>query len=483
MLRHRSITIVVAFAAIAAFSITSVRAQDRLKSESFDRDPHWEGYRNRLNSDAPVTRQSFGWRDSRHAGGMDAGEIGGWVGRSLTRASYARQLDKPLSLDDRLEASGRLAVTDDGGSSGALVGWFNESSEGWRTPNSLAFRVDGNSAKYWVFAEYGTRNGYTGCVGAFEGERYQTTPTAPFKSDGTRHRWTLRYDPDANDGNGEITFQIDERTYQVPVTAQHRADGAVFNRFGIWNQQSTGSGVELWLDDLVVNGKSFSFDDDPKWIGENNDVEFAESYVRPFHQFGYSETNFTGGSDGELGGIIWRDERPSYYADRVGPLSLDDELQASGKLVFRRAGPDSAVYIGWFNEKSKTDYTSVGPNEQRQYLGILLEGPSRVGHYLRPGYSTSKGTGRDRDTGPVVRPGADVHEWTLHYRPEAADGRGKISMTLDGKETTLELDAKGREIGARFDRFGLFNVQSGGWHVEVYVDDLSYTSRRMTPNQ
>jgi hypothetical protein len=50
--------------------------QDRL--ESFDIDPQWEGYRNRLVPDPPpITRQSFGYRPSQKAGGSGKGEIGG----------------------------------------------------------------------------------------------------------------------------------------------------------------------------------------------------------------------------------------------------------------------------------------------------------------------------------------------------------------------------------------------------------------------
>jgi hypothetical protein len=32
-----------------------------------------------------------------------------------------------------------------------------------------------------------------------------------------------------------------------------------------------------------------------------------------------------------------------------------------------------------------------------------------------------------------------------------------------------------RETGAVFDRFGLFNFQSGGQYIEVSLDDLTWT--------
>ena len=48
-------------------------------------------------------------------------------------------------------------------------------------------------------------------------------------------------------------------------------------------------------------------------------------------------------------------------------------------------------------------------------------------------------------------------------------------MTFDGKVYPLNLKEGARDEGAKFDRFGLFNVQSGGHHVEVFLDTLQYT--------
>ena len=40
----------------------------------------------------------------------------------------------------------------------------------------------------------------------------------------------------------------------------------------------------------------------------------------------------------------------------------------------------------------------------------------------------------------------------------------------------MDLRADDRKRGATFDRFGLFNSQSGGAFVELYVDDRTYTA-------
>ena len=156
--------------------MTDSPAQDASRRfEDFSRDPQWESYRSRLlPSPLPVTRQDFGWRNASQPGGKP-GEIGGWIQRSLTPAWFAKIIPT-RTLNDKLSASGKFAVTQDESTSGVLFGWFHDTSRGWRTPNSLVFRLDGNGGKYWVFYEYGTRHWLTGGGGCFEGERYQTTP-------------------------------------------------------------------------------------------------------------------------------------------------------------------------------------------------------------------------------------------------------------------------------------------------------------------
>lgn len=445
--------------------------------QDFRADPGWEGYRNRLAPDPPrITRQDFGYRATTRVNARP-GEIGGWVQRALSPASYALKIP-PRTLNDRLSASGRFAVTRDDGSSGVLFGWFNDTSRGWRTPNSLAFRLDGNGGKYWVFYEYGTRNWLSGGAGCFEGERYQTTPTKPFRADGSVHEWTLTYDPEGAGGRGELTFVLDGTRYVLALAPGHRADGATFDRFGILNQMTTGSGMEAYFDDLVLDGNRLELDREPRWEGRGNQGSAEDRLVRPFHQFGYSRTKHAGGGAGEVGGLIWRDERPAYYADRVGSLGLEDELSASGRLVFTGAGSDSGVYLGWFDAATK-QAKAVPEHQERQknLLAILIEGPSRVGHYFRPAYATRAGEGAARDTGPLIRPDGRVHRWSLRYSPTGANGRGQITATLDGQARTLDLQPGHRGAGATFDRFGFCNVQSGGHYVEVYVDDLQYTTR------
>jgi hypothetical protein len=446
-----------------------------LRTADFTNDPKWDSFRNRLVPQRPrITKQDFGYRTTNRAGGKKAGEIGGRVQRSTTPATYAMPI-KEITLNDRITASGRFSVTFDDNGNGVLLGFFNSKlSRGWRTNHSLALRLDGNGSKYWVFYEYGTRNWLTGGAGCFEGEAYQKTPTKPFPSDGTCHDWSLNYDPDGDGGNGLMTFVLDGKSYELKFAPGHRKDGATFDRFGIWNHQTTGGTIEAYFDDMVVNGQEYNFDEDPKWEGRGNQIEFADRVLRPLQDFGYSASSSNaGGKGGEIGGVIWRGAGPAFYADRVGPLSLEDELFASGTIAFTGAGSDSGAYIGFFDAASKkANDKPDGREPQANALGILIEGPSRIGHYFRPAYGASNGEGIIADSGPIIRPDGQMHRWTMHYSPK---GNGRITVTLDDQTTHLDLKEGHRKAGARFDRFGLFNLAVSGHYVTVWLDDLSYT--------
>ena len=134
-----------------------------------------------------------------------------------------------------------------------------------------------------------------------------------------------------------------------------------------------------------------------------------------------------------------------------------------------RAGVDSAVLIGWFNSQ-----THIGA-PPRNFVGIMVEGPSRVGHYFRPVYANSQGQYEIMKEGPVIRPTGTSHPWHLSYTPEANDGQGQITVTFNGETISLNLKSGVRADGAVFDRFGLLSYQRGGHFVDIYFDDISYT--------
>jgi hypothetical protein len=463
---------------LLAFVLCIAASAAAQRAQSFDSDPHWDALNNRLVPEpAPMTRQSFGYRDSKHAGG-GAGEIGGWVCRSTTLASYAKPIP-PRTLNDKFSASGKFAVTDDKGGSGVLFGWFNANSRGWRTPNSIVFRLDGNGGKYWVFFEYGTQNRKTGGGDTFEGDRYQTTTTKPFLADGTVHQWTMSYDPAGAAGRGEVTLVLDGNAFTCPLAEGHKQDGATFDRFGIMNTQTTGNAIDTYFDDIVIDGQPENFDADPHWEARGNEVEFPDRVRRPFHDFGYSATNHAGGkASGEMGGVIWRGGKLAYYADGIGAFSLDHPLHAAGKVAVTGAAADSAAFIGFFDAKSQKDAEALPEtNHTPNQLGIIIEGPSRIGHYFRPAAFDRRADGVANDVGPVIAPDGKPHTWSLDYDPKGAGGVGQITVKFDDQMQTLDLKPDVRRNGATFDHFGLFNMHTGGHFVEVWLDDLQYTAK------
>src|SRR5258705_9705465 len=120
------------------------------KTLDFSTDPAWDQNRNRLiPNPPPKTKQDFGYRTTNKAGGAKPGEIGGRAQRAATPAWYAKTIPTK-TLNDKLSASGKFAVTYDDNGNGILFGFFNSDSRGWRAKNSLVFRLDGNGMKYWV---------------------------------------------------------------------------------------------------------------------------------------------------------------------------------------------------------------------------------------------------------------------------------------------------------------------------------------------
>ncbi|NUM54930.1 MAG: hypothetical protein HUU46_14885 [Candidatus Hydrogenedentes bacterium] len=447
-------------------------AETTAVTQDFATDPNWDGRNNVRMEQGREKKQDFGFSQTNHAGG-GIGEIGGSVCRSVKPATYSVAIE-PKTLDDQLKASGRFNVTHSEGGSGLLVGWFNSTSRGWRTPNALFMRIDGESNSFRIFYEYGTQNWKTGGGQTFEG-MYQTNPSSKIPVGGKPHEWSIEYDPDGAEGRGEIALTLDGEVFKAPLDEGHKADGATFDRFGIMNQQIYGDHLTAYFDDITIDGKRFDFAADPKWEGAGNRDTFSDIAIRPHHDFGHRPTNFAGGEPGEIGGFIWRiesvdPEHAGYYGAPTGRLTMNDKLTASGKVSFRRAAVDCGLLIGWFNS-----HTAIGapPNN---FVGVLVEGPSRIGHYFRPVYGASDDQRGIQDEGPIFNPDGKQRTWSVVYDPDANAGHGRITATLDGESVDMDLPETARKGNAVFDRFGIVSWQRGGHYVEMYFDDITYTA-------
>lgn len=467
------------------------KADPLLKTESFDQDPGWEGVNNRLARQVePITiRQDFGYSQSTANAGGGKGEIGGFITAAGEAAFYGKPIEQ-TDLETPLSASGTMLV----GSGGThlLLGFFNSTTVNeWRTPNTLAIRINGRGERFFAYIEYCTAKWRAG------GDSTPFPSTTDPKTGrwnligypcGKSVKWTLTYDPSANDGKGTIIATIGQDTAICKLDDSHKFDGAKFDRFGILNvMKSADSGSDVWFDDIAVNGSATeTFDRDPAWDGRKNREKQLSRLVRPRFDFGYSLTQFAGGNArGELGGQIFRGdcrypERLACYGDRVGPLSLRRPLHASGKVALARGVSDSTTLFGFYHsQQSLRRNESQSDGLPESVLGIHIEGPSSEGFKFYPVFRASRGGGSFGNVrqSPTIYPDGKSHDWGLEYDPEFANGKGRIVVTLDDKSSSLEL-SDGSKQDAAFDRFGIVTSWIDGNSQDVFWDDITYTIRQ-----
>ena len=134
--------------------------------------------------------------------------------------------------------------------------------------------------------------------------------------------------------------------------------------------------------------------------------------------------------------------------------------------------------FGFFNrESAMRSNPSQASAMPEGVLGVHIEGPSSEGFLFYPVFRTTGGNGtygRDPET-PHVYPDGVVRNWSLDYNPAGAGGRGRITLSLDGKSVHLDLNDGDRARGTRFDRFGFITPWIDGNGQSVYLDDLTYS--------
>src|SRR5262245_42102810 len=104
------LTLLIALAVSAGSGLADNQPKPTLKTQSFDRDPGWEGHNNRITPErVPTVTQDFGYSKTNFAG-KAAGELGGQITRASKPAYYADKI-AAVTLDDKLSASGSFALT------------------------------------------------------------------------------------------------------------------------------------------------------------------------------------------------------------------------------------------------------------------------------------------------------------------------------------------------------------------------------------
>jgi hypothetical protein len=229
--------------------------------------------------------------------------------------------------------------------------------------------------------------------------------------------------------------------------------------------------------------KTERFDKDPGWEGVNNRASVPDK--RTIRQdFGYSRTANAGGKVGEIGGLISPAAEPAWYARKLDPVTFDDSLTASGRLVCKSR--QFHVLVGFFNSKTVNEWRTpntvslrlLGRGDVFYAYVEYCTGTWRAGGDSPGGFATV----RDEKSGKMELRGFRTgvsYEWTLRYDPKGNKGSGSVTVTL-GKETAIcHLDPGYKSDGAKFDRFGLMPVlksaDSGG---EVWLDDVTINGNK-----
>jgi hypothetical protein len=469
---------------VMAVLMTATLAAQVQKTESFDRDPKWDGLNNRA-AKAVTIQQDFGY---------SGGKIGGFVTIAGEPAYYAKKIPT-RTFDDTLTASGTLVCKK--GSGMVLIGFFNaDTAQEWRTRNSVVLRVYARGERFFVYEEYDTARCRAGS-NCFTGSGDKNADSFPTGE--AAHAWSLAYDPNGNNGGGTITATVDGHKTVTHLDPGHKLDGATFNRFGLLNvMKHADDSAEFWIGDITINGEKQDLTRDPAWDAVGNRRRYESRDDRPYSDYGFSETHFAGGkASGELGGLIFRGDirlpdGVNCYGDRLpDELSLEKPLKASGKIVFRRGVQDSSTLIGFFNvplsvtidpnaPKSPRSWTDYLP---KNFFGVAIKGPAREGYFFHPTYRLDGDEGGGNPGNaiancPRLNPDGIAREWSFEYSPADAGGKGQVTVTLNGQSATLDLNDGHKTAGARFNRFGIVSNWVDGNGQVVYLDDLTYTTRQ-----
>lgn len=475
-------------------------ADPATRSESFDHDPHWEARNNHIvPANVPEIAQNFGY-SATHIASATSGEIGGRITRASEPAFYAMDIGSK-TLNDKLSASGTFALTRTSGGAGIFFGFFKAAQVGasGRPIGSMGMDIDAErgGARLAIRLITAQEKSCGTFVTPFIPGHFRPTP---IRNDGTRYHWTLEYDPQANNSNGRITFTIhgdadrpDElitpempgnyreealkrfphsNSFSVDLPAGFKQQGTVFDHFGLMNGLKPGKSMTIYFADLNCCGTAADLSRDPHWDALRNRATYRAVDVAGAQNFGFSNTSFAGGKSGEIGGTFWRSEGNwGYYADKVGPLSFHDRLEAQGKVALVTAGPDADMCIGWFGAGS-----DKSPDKSGDFIGIHVGGPTRLGHPFMPAFSAAPGIHGVSRTGPALLPGKS-YNWKLVYDPDANRGNGAITATLGTESTTLNLKEgwKVKAEESHLDHFGMFSIAPGGQMAKIYLDDLHYT--------
>src|SRR6185436_32002 len=128
--------------------------------------------------------------------------------RASEPAYYAAKIG-PVTLADRLTASGSFAITKTDGGGGIFFGFFRaeQPGGGGRPTSSLGLDMDAErgGARLAVRLITGRNQSCGTFITPFIPGKFRPTP---LRNDGTRYQWTLDYDPAGAGGRGQFKFTL-----------------------------------------------------------------------------------------------------------------------------------------------------------------------------------------------------------------------------------------------------------------------------------
>jgi hypothetical protein len=124
-----------------------------------------------------------------------------------------------------------------------FLGWFNSSNKDeppTRAGHFLGVHVGGPTRVGHYFQP---------SLATAQGAHAQAK-AGPVLTPGKVYDWSLVYDPTAEVGNGAITVTLDKESVTLALKKGFKAQGASFDRFGLFTPSIGGQIVRLYLDDL-----------------------------------------------------------------------------------------------------------------------------------------------------------------------------------------------------------------------------------------
>lgn len=225
----------------------------------------------------------------------------------------------------------------------------------------------------------------------------------------------------------------------------------------------------------------YAFDTDPAWLAVDNRPSDGQG-----QDFGFSNTNYAGGTAGEIGGIFnrYRHAAAAYYAVAVGNLDLSQPFEMNWSSEAARyfygnqgnGNTDQGLLLGFFNRTTG----SRSPWPVRPFLGFEVADNS-----LYTNMAFASGGAVESYVGAFPVNASHVGTLRLLYDP-SAESYGALKVELDGTISTLALTAAQRNSGVTFDTFGFVTIPassaSSAASMDFYVDNLSVTSSVPEPS-